>query len=174
MKWIKYAVGLVIALSVIPLVVVTVNNLDTPKLKTVEFEVVDIDDIDNTSITVTDNTYNNLLLYSIVDEEDDEGTVTNLLSVKLNDLEQPDYTLWLDSDSLFGYIDGNDNSWDGFDDTNNFISDEYLATIGDKWVMTFEVSIMPPLIKLLVGFIPLLLASGILLFMLNKSKKEVF
>ena len=44
MKFIKYAVGLVIALSVIPLVVVTVNKLDEPRLKTIEFEVIDIDD----------------------------------------------------------------------------------------------------------------------------------
>ena len=166
MKFIKYAVGLVIALSVIPMVVVAVTKLDEPRLRTVEFEVVDIDGI---SITVTDNTYNNLLLYSTLD-----GTeVTNLLSVKLNDLEQPNCKLWFEPNDYFVYTDDNDNDWTDLIDTDIFCTEGYTPTIGDKWTMTFEVpNPTPPLIKLLVGFAPLLFVGGILLFMLNKRKLD--
>jgi len=39
--------------------------------------------------------------------------------------------------------------------------------------MTFDVhKPLPPLVKLLVGFVPLIFVGGILLFMLNKRKKE--
>ena len=167
MKFIKYAVGLVIALSVIPMVVVAVTKLDEPRLQTVEFEVVDIDD---TVITFTDNTYNNIHSLAIVD---DLNAVTNLITTTVNGLE-------LVNDSLvyltpgYNFSDANDDfAWYDLTDTNTTNSDGYTPTIGDKWTMTFDVSTkMPPLIKLLVGFAPLLFVGGILLFMLNKRKFE--
>ena len=165
MKWVKVAIGAVIAISVIPIIAIAVNNLDTPKLKTVEFEVVAIDDL---SITVTDNTFNNLLLYSIVDDE----TVTNLLSVELNDLEQTQYVLRLGSSGRFDYNDYNANDWGELDDTNTLTSQGYSATIGDKWTMTFEVSIIPLRVKLLVGFVPLIFVAGVVSYLFVKTKKE--
>ena len=165
MKFIKYAVGLVIALSVIPLVVVTVNNLDAPKLKTIEFEVLDVDDF---TITFSENVYNDLHSLAIVDDD----IVSNLISVKINDLDRTDIAMTFINDK-FTYSDSNGIDWIDISINNTFTSEGYTPIIGDTWTMTFNVSNpLPPLVKLLVGFIPLLLASGILLFMLNKRKLD--
>ena len=168
MKFIKYAVGLVIALSVIPLVVVTVNNLEAPRLITIEFEVVDVDELD-VLYTFSDNTYNTINNYAQFDEL---GYSTNLVNVSINGINYTDGTLQIYEDETLAYY--TDTSYfGGLSDTN--ISDilEYEPTIGDKWTMTFEVPrSLPPLIKLLVGFAPLLFVGGVLLFMLNKRKLD--
>lgn len=169
MKFIKYAVGLVIALSVIPLVVVTANNIDTSKLRTVEFEVIDIVN-DTTSPIFSENTFNNIHSLAIVDGEN----VTNLFTVTVNDVELLETTMLYDHDLNYYYFATLDDSfsWDELNDSNTARSAGYTPTIGDKWTMTFEVSIMPPHIKLLIGLVPLIFVGGILLFMLDKRKKE--
>ena len=169
MKFIKYAVGLVIALSVIPLVVVTVTNLDAPRLKTIEFEVVDYDSGEGV-ITFSENTFADIHSLAILDTNND---VNNLITVTLNDLNLINPQLTFHDNEYNYYDDDSSNDWEYLDDTNNASADSYNPTIGDKWTMTFDVSTeMPPLIKLLVGFAPLLLAGGVLLFMLNKRKLD--
>ena len=169
MKFIKYAVGLVIALSVIPLVVVSVNNLEQTRLRTVEFEVVDWDSGTNT-ITFSENTYNDIHTLVIYNDDND---VSNLITVKLNDVELGDFLLYTNTTrDLYDFSDDNSNDWEGLTVNDIATSQGYIPTIGDEWTMTFEVSIMPPLVKLLVGFVPLIFVGGILLFMLNKRKKE--
>lgn len=170
MKFIKYAVGLVIALSVIPMVVVAVTKLDEPRLKSVEFEVIDYE---NGVITFSDNTYNNIHALTIVDNAELGGYyVTNLITTKVNDIEFTDFGLFSNTGE-YNFVDGLDDvySWDELYELNQANTAGYQATIGDKWEMTFEVpSSTPPLVKLLVGFAPLLFVGGILLFMLNKRK----
>lgn len=164
MKFIKYAVGLVIALSVIPMVVVAVTKLDEPRLKTVEFEVVDYED---EVITFSENTYNNINALAIPDVNND---VTNLITTKVNGIEiiPISFTTNNDGNYIFSL---NNYGWEDLDNLNIAGSIGYSATIGDKWEMTFEVpNPTPPLVKLLVGFAPLLFVGGILLFMLNKRK----
>lgn len=171
MKFIKYAMGLVIALSVIPLVVSTVNNLDTPKLKTIEFEVINDD---GGFITFSNNTYNDIHSLEILDDIDGGTVVSNLLMVTMNDVELIDPYMWYNDEYMFFLSDGGSYDWTGlltYD--NTVVSEGYTPTIGDTWTMTFDVSKpLPPLVKLLVGFVPLILVGGILLFMLNKRKKE--
>lgn len=173
MKFIKYAVGLVIALSVIPLVVVTVSNLDAPRLKTIEFEVVDFDSEEDL-VTFSDNTYNNLYTLAIFG---DDNYATNLIIVKLNGIEMIGGSIsFSDSNSDVVYIFSEDDAlygWVSLDDTNTAEVAGYNPTLGDKWEMTFEVPRpLPPLIKLLVGFVPLLFIGGVLIFMLNKRKLD--
>ena len=171
MKWIKVAIGLVIALSVIPLVVVSVNNLDTPKLKTVEFEVIDID---NDTLTFSENTYNDIHSLAIVNNN---NSVSNLITIKVNGVELLSISMSYDINDMEDYklffIEG--IKWESLTDdkTVDISNSEYEPTIGDEWTMTFDVAKpLPPLVKLLVGFVPLIFVGGILLFMLNKRKKE--
>ena len=172
MKFIKYAVGLVIALSVIPMVVVAVTKLDEPRLKTIEFEVLDYDS-DTGVVTFSDNTFNDINSLAILEaNEEFEGYfyVTNLITTTLNGIETTNVTLEY-SNNAYNY-DDNDNEIASLTNDNTAQTGTG-ATIGDKWTMTFDVSTeMPPLIKLLVGFAPLLLAGGVLLFMLNKRKLD--
>ena len=166
MKFIKYAVGLVIALSVIPLVVVTVTNLDASRLKTVEFEVIDVGDI---TFTFSENTFNDihsLIIYT-------DNIVSNLITTTVNDVEVVGVTLsYVTKENFFSLADSESIHWEELKDTNIAYADGYTPTVGDKWTMTFEVSIMPPHIKLLIGLVPLIFVGGILLFMLDKRKKE--
>ena len=170
MKFIKYAVGLVIALSVIPMVVVAVNKLDDPVLRTIEFEVIDID-VDANLIIYRENTYNDIHSLIIIDNIN----VVNLVTVKINDVDILDFNLYYNTDNTFilnDSIEGDEYLKSLNDDDVSVVAD-LQPTIGDKWTMTFDVSKpLPPLVKLLVGFVPLLLAGGILLFMLNKRKYE--
>ena len=39
MKWVKVAIGAVIAISVIPIIAIAVNNSNTTELKTIEFRI---------------------------------------------------------------------------------------------------------------------------------------
>ena len=169
MKFIKYAVGLVIALSVIPLVVVTVTNLDAPRLKTIEFEV---EEIDLSNVYFSENAYNKIHALAIVDTN---GNVSNLVNVKLNGVDESSFTLNFDTDDdSYYYVGPGGTDWTTLINDDTAEKDDYNATIGDKWTMTFELPKppLPPLIKLLVGFAPLLFVGGVLLFMLNKRKFE--
>ena len=171
MKFIKYAVGLVIALSVIPMGVVAVNKLDDPVLRTIEFEVVDyvkIVDAIRFSETIF-NDIHSLMIY------DSTNNVSNLISVRVNDIELTYISLsYNPNDNYYNFNrDNGDYGWKTLNVTNAAKAVTYTPTIGDKWTMTFEVpNPTPPLIKLLVGFAPLLFVGGVLLFMLNKRKFE--
>ena len=173
MKFIKYAVGLVIALSVIPMVVVAVVKLDEPRLQTVEFEVVDWDSGTNT-ITFSENTFNDIHSLGILDVSGYTTYVSNLLMVSVNDVELIEPYMVKSDDEYIFLSDEDSYDWAALFIYNTAMTDSYTPTVGDKWTMTFEVSIMSPLVKLLVGFVPLIFVGGILLFMLNKRKKEVF
>ena len=169
MKFIKYAVGLVIALSVIPLVVVTVNNLDVPRLQTVEFEV---EDVDLSNIYFSENTYSDIYALAIVDTN---GDVSNLVNVNVNGVDEVGTLKFNNADDSYYYIGSGGTDWTTLINDDTAEKDDYNATIGDKWTMVFEVSKptpLPPLVKLLVGFAPLLFVGGVLLFMLNKRKFE--
>ena len=174
MKFIKYAIGLVIALSVIPMVVVAVTKLDEPRLKTIEFEVVDYDSGEGV-ITFSENTFDDIQILALCDDDDDDYPIINLISVVVNDVELIKPKLFYKTVSTeYIFMDDNDDyTWYGLVDTNTANPDGYTPTIGDKWIMTFDVHRpLPPLVKLLVGFAPLLFVGGVLLFMLNKRKFE--
>lgn len=178
MKFIKYAVGLVIALSVIPMVVVAVNKLDQPKLKTVTFEVVGVDIVEET-ITFSDNTYTDLYNVPKVLSEFDPITnevdiVTNLITARFNNYTLDDIVFIFNHETEIFSVNNTDD-YDWYDLSNNNIASDngYLsiAQVGDKWQMTFEVpSQVSPLVKTLIGFAPLLFIGGVLVFMLNKRK----
>lgn len=172
MKFIKYAVGLVIALSVIPLVVVTVNNLDTPKLKTVEFEVLDVD---GKTITFSDNTYTNINNSAVFD---DSRNVKNIKSLSLNNGAITDFTLYNQNETYnLEFITINMETIEIFaiDNTNvGMLGDGFLNN-GDILTVTFEFPVtIPPLVKLFIGFVPLIFVAGVVsyLFVKTNLKKE--
>lgn len=173
MKWVKVAIGAVIALSVIPLVVVTVNNLDTPKLKTIEFEVIDLN-IDDNFVTFSENTRNNIHSLAI----SEEGKVINLITVTVNDVELETVVMYYYSPSGgYSFEVGETLYWTDLTDSNTNTADlpGYTLTVGEIWTMTFEVSNpLPPLVKLLVGLVPLIFVAGVVsyLFVKTKTKEE--
>lgn len=167
MKFIKYAVGLVIALSVIPLVVTTVNNLDT-QTYTISFNTsdtfMDIDTYDLLLDLIQNDMIDSVSPSSIeysgsgVDPDFDFSSITYN-----NDLERINivYTNTDAEDAIVTIYNNRSIESDASIPVENVDITIQSKTVGVE---------TPPLVKLLVGFVPLLFVGGILLFMLNKRK----
>ena len=166
MNWVKTAIGAVIALSVIPLVVITVNNLDTTKLKTIEFEVIDLN-VDDNLVTFSENTFNDIHSLAI----SEESKVINLITVTLNDVKLVPADMYYSSQGGYSIMFGEFNSWTDLTGTNIADLSGYTPTVGDTWTMTFDVSKpLPPFVKLLVGLVPLIFVAGVVSYLLVKTK----
>ncbi len=180
MKWVKVAIGAVIAIAVVPMIVTSIRYISEPTTEYIEYsgeyDVAFTINYDGGIYNIDDGTFN--LLYLLTNEGDD----INLVNVTRNDVNVPI--------EEFTYITGQNYNNFGFTDSNYEyifeIKDDdtlggYPTLQNDQWVFTFDVenilipiteppSLSPTIITLL-SLIPLIFVSGIL-FNIYKLKRE--
>ena len=178
MKWIKTAIGAVIAISVIPMVVLSVINikksLETEKI-TITFEMDYSQKSWNNYIFATTLSYDKLIDYV------EKGyTITNLydytnditITIINWNLENPDFLKMFDNNSVeyrfnFGY---------GFMSIHDSYDSIYNANARDIELMDIiltKTSIKNVnLVVTLISFVPLIFVGGVVLFYYKPFKKD--
>ena len=179
MKWIKTAIGAVIAISIIPLIVLSVINikksLETKKI-TITFEMDYFQDLSNFYFFDLTSPYDELIDYV------EKGyTITNLYDYT-NDITIT-ITNWSFNDQYYSYImiDNNSvsysinielgemtisNSYDGIYNTN--ARDIILMDI----ILTKNPTKNHKLIATLISFVPIIFVGGVVLFFYKPFKKD--
>ena len=156
MKWVKTAIGAVIAILSVGIIANSVYNMtkETVKVEGVfTYEVLTYND----GVGTIDDSF-----YDIVDffVTDDENIVTNLVNLTVNGkqsldvvIEYEGFDIW-----IFGTIDGDDIGV--FLNDDYITSDGYIGEIGDVWVITLGTTQPPQL----TGITATLLTLSILVF----------
>ena len=173
MKWVKVAIGAVIALAVIPLIVGVVGEVSKPDtFDSIEFEII-------SDTEITEGTYNKLKL--VTRDSDSEILDWNVDLFVNTNLVQKTYNLILDTNSmtihyninvedLFFLIINNDDSISTID---------YVFEIGD--IVTIKLnqpalkpSVLSPSLITLIALTPLIFVGGVMSYFLVKTnlKKE--
>lgn len=171
MKWVKVAIGAVIAIAVVPMIAISVSNLTQEKVReeVVTFEVL-------TLSTVTNGTYNLIDEYVIFDfDEFGAGYSSNVISVKVNDDTLVDGSIGLGETDV--RITDDSGDYDFLVNSDDTITSEgYNIQVGDVWEITFEVTQAPILSGIsatLLLLAPLIFVSGILYFIYNNKQEGI-
>jgi len=173
MKWVKVAIGAVIAISVVGLIVGAVNSIITPKPIIIEFEIINIDD---TNTVIYSPTTLRSTLYNIVNNYGTE-TATGTTSYEFtynNDV----YVVQLYEGIPEVHFS---NSTKEYDITIN--NDNIMLTgvnlnafsIGTYHIVTdINTNSLSPSIITLIGLVPLIFVAGVVsyLFVKTKTKEE--
>lgn len=178
MKWVKVAIGAVIAISVVPIIALSVFNLTQEKVKeeVVTFEVLTYSDL---SGTITQGTYDEIRLYAIINID----IITNITSYKKNGIETDsikDNNINRNRIELYWYTNNeNDDTILVVSNDDSFIEEESVSSpvVSDTFEITFEVT-TPPAVSgvtaTLIALTPLIFVGGVLSYFLVKTnlKKE--
>ena len=178
MKWIKTAIGAVIAICIIPLVVLSVVNikksLNTEKI-TITFEMDYLQDLFDEHLF--DNT---LQSEELIDYVEKGYTITNLYDYT-NDITITITTWNITSENKLTMVDDNSvayyfnlNFYAG--NIHNSYDSIYNANARDIDLMDIILTKNPvknhKLIATLISFVPLIFAGGVVLFFYKPFKKE--
>ena len=169
MKWVKVAIGAVIAISVVGLIVGAVNTIITPKPLTIDFEIIDTSDIENVVYSP------NNLKDKLVDIAIEYGDYTN---------NSYRYLFIYDNNNYIIFYDINDDTVTFYDYTNKYdmiIHDNYIMVtgyeldefpIGSYHIETGNTNSLSPSIITLIGLVPLIFVGGVVSYLFVKTKKE--
>ncbi|HEY8365149.1 MAG TPA: hypothetical protein VIK84_06215 [Haloplasmataceae bacterium] len=177
MKWIKTAIGAVIAVFSIGIIAISVYKMTQPSevIKEVSFET-DLDEETYYPISI----YNELLEYGVIEKD---GTITNIVSGYVNNDEIDDITMYasyFETSGTFerifieGYINGDILvSYDIGPDGDLFVSGDILDDVTIKLVFAVP---QPPQLTgisaLLILLIPIVFVGGVLLYFYRPLKKD--
>lgn len=165
MKWIKVAIGAVIAVLTIGIIATTVFKMTQPSevIREVSFEI-DYDEGKYYPISA----YNEIVEYGVIGED---RFVINLVSSYVNEIEEKSIQIKFDSDKILffyvidSYIDA-DGNW--VDDDSDLNDDANIKLV-------FEVTQPPQLTGInatLILLIPLVFVGGLLLYFYKPLKKD--
>ena len=173
MKWIKTAIGAVIAVISIGIIATIVYKMTQPSevIKEVSFEI-DYDDDPLMGTYYPISIYNEILEYGVIDED---CMVINIVSGYVNNDEIDDISMLItDSVTFYGYIDGDIGIF------YEILPDGVLFNTGDidddvniKFV--FAVPQPPQLTGIsasLILLIPIVFIGGVVLYILKPLKKD--
>lgn len=185
MKFLKYVIGIIIGISVIPIIIVTIDKVTEPVDKTINFNIVY--DVEDTIHRLDPNVYDDLvLLMEVSDNLLLPNQVTNLVSIIVDDVDilsdEEDFVIIYDD--TMGEIDlklhDDDEYWDTIKNDNtviigvdNTLLINYTDSIYDgiSMSLTFKVPAeIPPLVLVMLGLIPTVFISGILYVIFKKTK----
>ena len=166
MKWVKVAIGAVIAILSIGIIATSVYGMtqETLKEKVVTFEIVTFSDFSGTTdidvYTLIDN-------YSVLEG----NNVINVKSIKVNNNDEGSIIqLQDDNYAIFG------GNYSIVIKPENVIQVDGTPTpveVNDVWAITFEVTQPPQLSGVsltLILLIPLIFTGGVLAYLLNKQE----
>lgn len=185
MKFLKYVLGIIIAISVIPIIIVSIDKVTEPVNKTINFNI--LYDEDNEVHYLDPNVYDDLvLLMEISDKPSLPYQVINLVSIKVDDVDilsnEEDFIITYkdstgviklmlhDDDEYYDTIKNDNTVIVGYDDT---LLINYTNNLNEcvSMSITFRVPIeIPPLVLIMLGLIPAVFISGILYVMFKKQK----
>ncbi len=164
MKWIRVAIGVVIAIVSVGIIATSVNSMtqENEVIKEVEFTV-------NTAEGIyTPNVYENIVLYSDIGG----GTVaTNISMVKLNNVITNDLVLRLHSFGFAIYSTSQSGEC-GFNPSGTINNEDAIFQDGDIVSFSFEVTQPPQLtgvVATLILLAPLIFVGGVLGYLLYKQ-----
>lgn len=185
MKFLKYVLGIIIAISVIPIIIVSIDKVTEPVNKTINFNI--LYDGDNSVYYLDPNVYDDLVLLFEIDDDDPVGFVDNLVSIKVDDKD----VLSIDEDFVIIYNDtigdiklmlkDDDEHYDTIKNNNTVIvgnADTLLLSYADSlndnvsMSITFKVPVeIPTLVLVMLGLIPTVFISGILYVIFKKQNE---
>ena len=163
-KWVKVAIGAVIAILSLSIVATSVYSMTQEKVReeVVTFEVL-------TESTVTSDTYDLLNNYGIINQTN----VDNIKNIKVNSNTLIGSTVTFNGNQFSFSPDLSGNYDFILNDNDTISSDGYDIQVGDVWEITFEVT-QPPVISgvtaTLLSLIPILFIGGIVYFTLSKRE----
>lgn len=175
MKFINKVIVFVMGLVVIGVLSTTINvvtqsrNVD----KVVTFEILD-------SETYSPNVIDKVNLYSVIDVDVDVGgQVTNIQSLKVNDIEETQglivvlYPPEQDYVGQFGIYLQSKDGMDYFNGDGSYILEDGVFQVGDIITITFDVEQeTPTIIKTLLFLAPLILSVSLIGFLAFKKGDE--
>ena len=171
MKWVKTAIGAVIAIISIGIIAKSVYNM-TQETEIIPKEVEFTVNVNET--TYTPNVFENIMLYSDIDGE---GHVNNISVVKFNNnVVTNDISIILEYDAFYIYSISQDGA-DVFDDDGLYHIEDGIFQDGDIITIVFEVTTPPTLsgvIATLLTLSILVFASAILFSFYNIRKEGDF
>ena len=175
MKWIKTAIGAVIAVFSISIIATSVYGMTQERVgeEVVTFEVLTYD---SGSGTVTSGTYDKLEMYSIKEYDEFYNIiVTNVTSILINGVETLSENFYMGYNDVEGYYD----LYDTNEENNDVIHlDDTLETsleaitLNDTVSITFEVTQPPHLtgsVATLILLTPLICIGGFLIYLFRKQ-----
>ena len=181
MKFLKYIISIIIAISIIPIIIISVNKITSPPDKTINFKVVY--DVEDTIYRLDPNVYNDLVLLMEIDDD----IVNNLVSIKVDDYDilnfVEDFCIkYNDSTGDIRLMRSDDSEhYDTIKNNNTVIFAELGEGILYDYAdngnnisvsMAFKISNkIPPLVLVMLGLIPTVFISGILYFIFKKQNE---
>lgn len=171
MKWVKVAIGAVIAIAVVPMIALSVFNLTQGQLG---------EEVVTFTINVTDETYSPNVLNDIAEFgiTNESGYFTNVIEVKLNDVITNDLNIGYDDNTnIFNiYSIGLDGS-DSFDSNGDYLIGDGVFQDGDVISITFDEVTQAPILSgvtaTLLLLAPVIFVSGVLYFIYNNKQEGI-
>ena len=166
MRWVKTAITIVIVLAIIPAIVNSINDLTTGKEGYEgEYEIIITEDNINETI---------MELYELI-EMDDDGNVTNYISVVADDMEVDVATFtFSEVYRQFNIVDTGYNFVVDFELDNPkfpfFLNDYLKITLYIN--IPGEEPLLSPTISILLTLVPLIMISGLLVYLYNNMKNK--
>ena len=171
MKWVKVAIGAVIAISVVPIIALSVFNLTQEKVRE---EVVSftLNVIADTYTPI--NAFDDIILYG---NENVIGYFDNIIEIKYNNIVTNDYRLGVSDPNNITIASISLDGFDIIDIDGNYIIVDGIFSNNDTLEITFEVTTPPVLSGVtatLLALTPLIFVGGVLSYFLVKTnlKKE--
>jgi hypothetical protein len=168
MKWIKVAIGALIAIISIGIIATGVYKMTQEKVRV---EVVTFEVVNDDPPTFSNGIYQSLLDLS---ELDDDGFVTNITSMKINGLLFTKPIVFVSDIATYNIMPDSTGYYDidAIDIDDTFRSAGYDVVIGDTFEITFEVTQPPHLTGIsatLILLTPIIFTGGILIYLLKKQ-----